>query len=79
MSIPPQTFDDLNAESVRDGNRIAVLQVAVTALAELIRHEYPDTHSRLLNCLQQTRDLPENMPYSSAFDELLAMLDGVQR
>lgn len=79
MYVSSQSTDSPDTDVICDGDRVAVLQVALSALTELIRQEHPDTHSRLLSCLQHTRDLPENTPYSSAFDELLAMLDDVQR
>lgn len=65
--------------SITDSDRIATLQVAVVALSELLRQQAPDMQARWLDCMQQTRDLPENLPLSAAFDELLAMVDQVQR
>lgn len=65
--------------AVTDTDRIAVLQVAVVALSELLRQQSPEQQARWLNCMQQTRDTPENLPLSAAFDELLSLVDHVQR
>ena len=65
--------------AVTDSDRVAVLQVAVVALSELLRQQSAEMQGRWVNCLQQTRDMPENLPLSSAFDELLALVDHVQR
>lgn len=71
--------EHLSELSVTDSDRIATLQVAVVALSELLRQQAPDVQARWLNCMQQTRDMPENLPLSAAFDELLSMVDQVQR
>ena len=64
--------------AVTDADRVAVLQVAVVALSELLRQQAPEMQGRWIDCLQKTRDLPENLPLSAGFDELLAMVDQVQ-
>ncbi|WP_414502813.1 hypothetical protein [Zymobacter sp. IVIA_5232.4 C2] len=65
--------------AVTDSDRVAALQVAVVALSELLRQQSAEMQGRWVNCLQQTRDMPENLPLSPAFDELLALVDHVQR
>lgn len=81
MSDLASSYHDVrpHAPSITDSDRIAVLQVAVVALAELLRQQSAETQARWLNCMQQTRDMPENLPLSSAFDELLTLVDDVQR
>lgn len=74
----PEAHVDEHAP-IHDSERVAVLQVAVTALSELLRQDNPHAHTRFMSCLQQTRDLPQNVTYSHAFDELLNLLDNVQR
>lgn len=64
--------------SVTDSDRVAVLQVAVVALAELLRQQSAEMQGRWVDCMQQTRDMPENLPLSAAFDELLSLVDHVQ-
>lgn len=65
--------------SVVDSDRVAVLQVAVVALVELLRQQSSEMQGRWVDCMQQTRDMPENLPLSAAFDELLTLVDQVQR
>lgn len=64
--------------SITDNDRVAVLQVAVVALSELLRQQSAEMQGRWLSCMQQTRDMPENLPLSPAFDELLTLVDQVQ-
>lgn len=77
--VSPHNSEHTSAAPITDSDRVAVLQVAVVALSELLRQQSAELQGRWLNCMQQTRDTPENLPLSPAFDELLALVDHVQR
>ncbi|WP_025731931.1 hypothetical protein [Carnimonas nigrificans] len=60
-----------------DSARIAALQVGFAALLELVGRDHPEVHFRVIECLRQSGEIPDNAPYRRGFSELAEMVEGL--